>query len=384
MISFFQKIAEKIISIMASLIIAIGIVEMPAPYQPSLNINRIEIKEITTQPEIEEKIEMQPKNEAAPSPLPITTLEQEQSQIKEVPEPTPAPAPAPQISLAELNKKARAAVVNILCTTKRAGAFKPITGSGIIVSPKGIILINAHMAEYFLLEDEALAGYLNCVIRNGDIARIAYDAKLVYIPSIWVEKNSQSIIEQEPKGTGEDDYAFLFINKSLIESRDLPFLFPFGELNFNFGNLPENLSTLIASYPAGFLGGISVQKELGLVSTFAPVKTLYTFSEYETANLDIFSLGGNIASQAGSSGGGVFDTRDGKLLGIIATSGEGTTTATKILNAITIPHISRSFKKYTGQNLADFLNSPGSFPDLFSETEFNRLKNILLEQLKKL
>lgn len=396
MISFFQQMAAKIISIIAGLIIAMGMVEMPAEYQPPLDISLLEFDtssveiekipgEYTTETQIEtgqENKTVSRKTEQKINPPPILPIIPPQ-QVQQ-PKESPDSAPAPQISLIALNKNARGAIVNILCTTKTAGAFRPITGSGIVINPEGIILINAHMGEYFLLEDEPLAGYLNCIIRNGDIAAIAYDAKLLYIPSAWVEKNSQSIIEQKPKGTGEDDYALLFINKSLVENKGPPSLFPFGELNFNFGDLPENLSVLIASYPAEFLGGISVQKELGLLSTFAPVKALYTFSEYEPANLDIFSLGGNIASQAGSSGGGVFDTRDGKLLGIIVTSNEGTTTASKILSAITIPHISRSFRKHTGHDFADFLNNPESWTDVFPETEFNRLKNILLEQLKKL
>lgn len=393
MASIYQQIAAKIISIIANLIIAIGIVEMPVlPPNGPIHINRQtrqalpqEISEGQTKQtiiEIKKEVLLAPKQEQ-PKPVsspPISTPPVLQQTIQTIQQ-TPLPK-EPEISLADLNKKIRGTIVNIFCTTKTAGAFKPITASGVIISSKGIVLINAHMGQYFLVEEERLAGYLSCVIRNGDIAKIAYDAKLIYIPSVWVETNADSIIQQAPKGTGENDYALLLINQSLVQGKELPSLFLFDEQNFDFNDLPADLFALLASYPAGFLGGISVQKDLGLVSTFAPVKALYTFSEKEPKTLDIFSLGGNIASQSGSSGGGVFDTRDGKLLGIIVTSSEATTTSGRILNAITLPHISRSFKKYTGKNLIDFLSgNPDSFSQLLSDAEFNRLKNILLEKL---
>jgi len=232
------------------------------------------------------------------------------------------------------------------------------------------------------LENSPEAGYLNCVIRNGDMAQPAYKAKLIYIPSIWIEENAENIIQQEPKGTGENDYAFLLITDSIVAGKILPQNFDFTEPNFDFNILPFNFQALLASYPAGFLGGISIQKDLGLVSTFAPITALYTFATTGPATLDIFSLGGNIDAQGGSSGGAVVDTRDGKLLGIITTSSEATTTGGRVLNAITVPHIRHNFEKYTGKSLGYFLDTPEDY-DVLSSSEFNRLKGLLIEQLKK-
>jgi len=98
--------------------------------------------------------------------------------------------------------------------------------------------------------------------------------------------------------------------------------------------------------------------------------------------LDIFALGGNIASQGGSSGGAVVNTIDGKLLGIITTSSEATTTAKRTLYAITLPYIKRSFETYTEKNIAWFLENPTDY-NLLPANEFDRLKELLLKRLEK-
>jgi hypothetical protein len=403
MIQFLQQIIAKLIATIAVFIIAAGIVKMPAsPAGGPVVINYETPSSRPTSQEITEKSRQQPQTPplASVKSKPLPKKEPFQPKIAATttppltqPETPPAPAspaspnrgePAgrPAISLAELNTKVRKTIVNILCVTKAGGSFKPITGSGVIVSSKGVILTTSHIGQYFLLENEPAASYLECIIRAGDVAMPAYDAKLLYIPSAWIEKNTDAIAEQEPKGTGENDYALLLINSALSADKTLPPDFPTAEPNLDFENLPENLSVLLASYPAGFIGGIDVQKNLGLTSTFAPIKALYTFAETGPTTLDLFSLGGNIVAQGGSSGGGVFDTHDGKLLGIIVTSTDATTTAGRTLNTITLPHIKRSFEKYTGKNLASFLNNPAA-TEVLPTSEFNRLKNLLIEQLNK-
>jgi hypothetical protein len=103
-----------------------------------------------------------------------------------------------------INEETRKALVNILCTTKFGGSLKPITASGIIIDEKGVILTNAHIAQYFLLKDYQTKNFLECVIRQGSPAKPLYRAQLLYIPSLWVEDNAASIKLQEPKGTGEN------------------------------------------------------------------------------------------------------------------------------------------------------------------------------------
>ncbi|MDP3052050.1 MAG: serine protease [bacterium] len=381
MIQFLQQTIAKLIVVIAGLIIAVGIVKMPATVNYEAPSSRPVSQEIT------EKSRQQPQTPPPVSvkPKPLPKKEPSQPKIAATTTPPltqPETPPAPVISLTELNTKARKTIVNILCATQAGGSFKPITGSGVIISSKGVILTTAHIGQYFLLENEPAASYLDCIIRAGDIAMPAYDVKLLYIPSVWIEKNAENIIQQEPKGTGENDYALLLINSALSADKILPPDFPTAKPNLDFENLPENLSVLLASYPAGFIGGIEVQKNLGLTSTFAPIKALYTFTETGPTTLDLFSLGGNIVAQGGSSGGGVFDTHDGKLLGIIVTSTDATTTAGRILNAITIPYIKQSFEKYTRENLASFLDNPAA-TEVLPTSEFNRLKNLLVAQLER-
>jgi hypothetical protein len=377
MFHFFQQIIAKIISVVAGLIISLGIAQAPVIEYKAAPPNTEKTAERITSPETEES-EVK------------TILPSQQSYLPEMPSITPPVSSqkpenepqAPAISLTELNEKTRKSIVNIICTNSASGSFKPITASGVIVSPKGVILTNAHIGQYFLLEGVPESGYLDCIIRKGDIAQPAYDAELVYIPSVWIEENAENIIQQEPKGTGENDYAFLLITQSIVQGKELPQNFDFTEPDFDFNILPLNFPVFLASYPAGFISGIEAQKNLGLASTFSNIVDLYTFATMGPTTLDLFSLSGNIAAQSGSSGGAAVNTNDGKLLGIITTSSKATTTAGRILNAITLPHIKRSFEKYTGKPLSYFLDTPGDY-NLLPHSEFNRLKNLLIDQLNK-
>jgi len=367
-IQLFEKIFAKIISAVATLIIAFGIVgttstvHYAAPFNETPQKTADEIIVATTSQKI--KIIEQKQKEPEPPALPQTPQ-------------------APAISLTELNEKTRKTIVNIFCGNQGGtSAIQGITGSGVIISPKGVILTNAHIGQYFLLENSPASGYLSCQIRSGNIAEPAYDAKLIYIPSAWIEENIDNIVIQEAKGTGQKDYAFLLIDKSMVRGKELSQAFDFTEPNFEFNMLSFNFSTLVASYPAGFLGADAIQKNLGLTSTFAPIIDFFTFGEKGLLLLDIFALGGNIASQGGSSGGAVVSTTDAKLLGIITTSSEATTTSNRTLYAITLPYIKRSFETYTGKNIAWFLEDPVAY-DLLPANEFDRLKELLLKRLEK-
>lgn len=251
----------------------------------------------------------------------------------------------------EINIKTREAVVNIFCTTQAGGLLQPITGSGVIVDPRGVILTNAHIAQYFLLKDYLIEDYINCTIRKGSPAVNAYKAEILFISSSWVKDNFQKITESNPKGTGENDYAFLLINDTTSSNTKLPNEFPFIPLDTKGINPLVGDTVVVAGYPAGFLGGTSIQKDLYILSTITDVNDVFTF---RSNTLDLFSVGGNIVAQKGASGGAIVGS-EGKLLGIVVTSTEAEKTEDRELRAISIFHINESLLSDSNFNIQSLL-----------------------------
>ncbi|NTV22710.1 MAG: hypothetical protein HGB03_04110 [Candidatus Yonathbacteria bacterium] len=307
---------------------------------------------------------------------PKNSLSAPQEQSASLPTEEPAPQ-TPSISAEELNASARAALVNIMCITTQGGALNPISGSGMIIDPRGIIVTNAHIGEYFLLEHYKHGSLIDCVIRTGGPARITYDATPLFVSSSWVEENAATIVEDNPTGTGEHDIALLFITSSKTTT-PLPSSFPFVNYATRESYAP-NTDVLVASYPAEYIGGATVQSDLWPVT--APSSLLETFT-FQTGSADLISIQGSIASQHGSSGGGVFERVTGKLLGIIATSTDGATTADRQLNAITFGHINSTLIQDTGLTLSQFLADPETQATYFAETEWERLLDMLLAELR--
>lgn len=280
------------------------------------------------------KIAVQTK--AKPSPLPP-------AQIK----------PKDLIPLEKLNEDARSAMVNIFCTTKQGGDFEPLTGSGIIIDPRGVILTNAHVAQYFLLKNYRVENFINCIARTGSPAKPAYKISLLYIPDNWLSNNAKIIKDENPLGTGENDYALLLITDSASNS-PLPKTFPFIPIDPEQKNITGDVPVLLVGYPAGLLGGIEAQYELWLVSSRSFLTKLYYFEEKK--NIDAFSLGGNILAQKGVSGGVAINQWSGKVEGILTTITEAKTTGERDLSAISIAHVNRSFTQNTRKSISEFLS----------------------------
>jgi len=280
------------------------------------------------------------------------------------------------VSFDSINTATRSALVNILCTTKRSGLFNPFSGSGIFIDPNGVILTNAHVAEYILLKDYLVKDFVECTIRTGEPARNAYRAKLLYISPLWIQENASLINADEPTETGENDFALLLVTGSTNPENPLPQTFPYLALDEHTNAHDFTGEVLIAGYPASFLSGISIQKELYPATSVVPIGKVFGFSELIP---DLFSVGGSLLAQKGSSGGAVVSDR-GKLLGIIVTSTDATTTGERDLRAITVGHIQRSFKKDTGRELRDVFTSDAAA----SSADFNRnVAPALTELLEK-
>lgn len=308
---------------------------------------------ITSPKEQETKTAEEPRPIALPKP-PIQKKELPSAFPKDA-SPVPAattspPVKPPHLSFAEINKQTRAALVNIICTTLRSGLFEPLSGSGVVIDPKGVILTNAHVAEYFLLKDYFVPDFVQCVIRTGEPARNRYKAKLLYLSPLWIEANYKKIRIAEATGTGEHDFAFLLITESVNpETLPLPKEFPALEMDFTNETLREKNQVLAAGYPAGFLSGINIQKEFYPSSSVVTTGGVFTF---RGKTPDIFSIGGSLLAQQGSSGGAVVSNA-GSLIGLIVTSSSAPTTGERDLHAITPSHIAQSFKQDAGRDIRE-------------------------------
>lgn len=324
--------------------------------------------------------------EATPSkPAPTKVKNEEKFKITVTQNPVTAPIVQkilpPPTPISQINDEVRLAVVNILCTTLSGTSLHPITGSGVIIDQKGIVLTNAHIAQYFLLRDYPVKDNVDCLIRTGSPAYPTYRASLLFIPPAWIEANYKNITLENPLGTGENDFALLFIDSVIDAKKPLPSSFP--AVTPNIEELTETSvggdTYLVAGYPAGFLGGIAIFKDLFLSSTVAYAQKVYTFKEN---TIDLLSLGGSVLAQRGSSGGAVVRLSDKKLVGIIVTTTDEKTTGERDLRAVTTTHINRSLEGSANITLAELLLSdPTQTVRSFKEQIFPQLKALLVNNL---
>lgn len=290
-----------------------------------------------------------PETPTTPAEDPFKELADAFSQlVEETPEVPQTNIPQTQTPH-DINTLARSALVNIICTTKSAGVLNPISASGVVIDPQGIILTNAHVAQYFLLQNYPAPGFIDCLIRTGSPARVAYTAELLFLPSSWIQDNAQKIDDERPTGNGEYDYALLRITGEINQTVPPRGAIPFLDVALNGPG--EGSSVTVAGYPAGFLGGATIQTELYAASTNTHVGQLYTFG---TQNVDLFSVGGSIVAQQGSSGGPVVRS-DGNLVGLIVTSSSAPETSGRDLRALTTEYIIRDFERESGVSLASYL-----------------------------
>lgn len=260
--------------------------------------------------------------------------------LKETPIPGSSPTDMSAVTL-------RTALVNIICYAPANSALHSISGSGVMVDQKGIILTNAHIAQYFLLANRDVS----CTIRTGGPAIDSYEASLMYISPAWLNANPTVLTEASPIGTGEYDFAFLAVTSSATSTK-LPTSFP----SMPLATEPPHIGTsvAIASYGAQSLGFNQIQSSLFPTVVFDSVRDVFTFA---IDTVDAFALGGSAAAQEGSSGGGVVDSQ-GKLVGMLTTSTIGGDMSMRVLDAITASYIRAEYAKETGQSLDTLFAKP--------------------------
>lgn len=247
-----------------------------------------------------------------------------------------------------LEKRVKDALVNVFCQYKTPEYIRTTTGTGFFISHKGVILTNAHVAQFLLLRelDDSIID-ARCVIRSGDPASPKYEAELLYISPAWILENADLIANESPRGTGERDYALLYVSKS-VDSTPLPARFP--ALPVDTALLPRSTSgitVMTAGYPAEALIRNGARAQLYPKSASTTVGELYTFgSNYA----DIFSVSDSPVGEHGVSGGPI--VRDsGSVMGLIVTKGDDRNDGAQSLRALTLSYVDRTITDETGYSL---------------------------------
>jgi hypothetical protein len=258
-----------------------------------------------------------------------------------------------------------AAIVNIFCTFRTDEFLRTTTGTGFFIDADGVIMTNAHVAQFLLLAEAEASNNAECIVRNGNPASPKYTASLLYIPPAWVQENASILNDEVPMGTGERDYALLYVNASLDDSL-LPSSFP--ALPFNsdlMSTRSKNSNVVAAAYPAGALLAGGSEVDLIPRSARTSISELYTFGSNRA---DVFSIRGSVVGAEGASGGPVLDT-NGDVIGMISTRGDDSIDGTGSLRAITLSHIHRTILEETGFGLEESLGGNLALrSELFEET----------------
>jgi len=268
------------------------------------------------------------------------------------------------------------ALVNIYCTYQSDDVIRATTGTGFFIDSAGVVLTNAHVAQSLILAD--VVGDSECVIRTGNPAVPEYTADLLYISPAWLREHAGIINETAPKGTGERDYALLYINGT-VDNDPMPARFP--TINYTTNELfIRNQGDQVAAtgYPAQtlFLQGADV--DLIPRSAETNITEIMTFGNNQA---DVISIGGTIVGEQGSSGGPITN-QQGAVIGVIVTRGDDVQFGTGSLRGITMAYIDRTMREDTGYGLAH--NTAGDLAfraQLYKETMVPFLRTVISWEL---
>lgn len=295
-----------------------------------------------------------PEPESSPLVVPSPVLP-----AVSVSEPLPSPI-EPVEDLSTTIGLLRASLVNLICIPED-DSLRSVSGTGIMIDSRGIILTVAHVGQYFLLRDQGREDIF-CVVRTGSPAKNAYEAELAYLSPQWVVENPDTLSASHPTGTGEYDFALLAISGSATND-PLPSFFPSVDLAGDTDRITPKDSVSVGSYGAEFLTSSQVRSYLYPSIVFGDIDDIYTF---DTTTLDLFSVAVGASAQQGSSGGGVLN-EDDELIGLITTRTSRADLSLRALNVITLDHIRRAFAEDTDDEFDSYLEnrSPAALVHFF-------------------
>ena len=243
------------------------------------------------------------------------------------------------------------AIVNIFCTFETDRQIKTTTGTGFFIDQSGVIMTNAHVAQFLLLATTDDYGQAKCVVRSGNPASPKYMADLLYIPPAWVQENANLLNEAIPMGTGERDYALLYVNET-VDGSSLPTSFPALSFSSEFlATRNQGASVVVSGYPASALLRGGATTDLIPRKANTSISKLYTFGSNRA---DVFSIKGSVVGAEGASGGPVVN-EDGDVIGMIATRGNDDVDGPGSLSAITLSHVDSTITEETGFTLTSHL-----------------------------
>jgi hypothetical protein len=273
------------------------------------------------------------------------------------------------------------ALVNIYCQYKTDKYIRTTTGTGFFINQKGVIITNAHVAQFLLLKDaKDVVEDIECTVRTGNPAEPKYEAELLYISPQWIFDNSSVITEESPIGTGERDYALLYISKS-TDNAPLPTRFPAITVDTALlSRSVENADVITAGYPAESLFKYGSSAKLTPVVAETNIGMLYTFgSNYA----DLFSISESPVGEQGASGGPIASYTSRGVIGLIVTKGDPTTEGEHSLRALTLSYIDRTITEETGFSLVQ--NMQGDVAErghVFKKAMVPFLAGILEDELR--
>lgn len=242
----------------------------------------------------------------------------------------------------------RDATVNLYCNFKAGRKIYSTSGSGVFVSDRGVILTNAHVALFFLLAQENIEEKTGkkakvrgaCSVRTGSPAKASYDASVLYLSPLWIEDNASELLKKTPKGTGEGDFALLYVTDA--KKGAVPERFPSLAIDTT-GAIAEKETVTIAGYPTEKLDFKGVQRKLKAVTAPSAVTNVRTFTK-NNQSLDVLTLAPSAAGSFGVSGGPVIDD-SGEVIGIVTTKSAAKDDRT--LRSITLGYIDRTLESET-------------------------------------